>query len=231
MSDSNSRRWLPLESNPEVINKFVSGLGLPADYSYVDVYGLDDDLLAMVPEPVLAVLLLFPITPKYEEHRHAEQAAIDAKGQHMSPNVYFMRQTIDNACGTIGILHSIANNSRRIPLGGYLKEFLEKTQPMTPAERGAHLEGVKEISVAHQESASEGQTEAPPLEADTNLHFICFADVDGHVYEFDGRKPFPINHGKRTSDSLLRDVAPVIQSFMRRDPDQVNFSMLALVKE
>ncbi|KAE8653839.1 hypothetical protein F3Y22_tig00117056pilonHSYRG00291 [Hibiscus syriacus] len=34
-----------------------------------DVYGLDDELLAMVPQPVLAVLFLFPITSQTEEER------------------------------------------------------------------------------------------------------------------------------------------------------------------
>eukprot|EP01137_Pigoraptor_chileana_P024080 Opistho-2@91456 len=231
MSDDNRPRWLPLESNPDVINKFVAGLGLPAGYSYVDVYGLDDDMIAMVPEPVLSVLLLFPITSKYEQFRLDEQRDIESRGQVLAPSVYFMTQTIENACGTIGIIHSIANNSNNIPLGGFLKEFVASTKSMTPAQRGAHLEGAKEISVAHHESASEGQTEAPSLDADTNLHFIAFADVDGHIYEFDGRKPFPINHGTRTSDSLLRDAAPIIQKFMQRDPEQVNFSMLALVKD
>ena len=34
-------RWLPLESNPEVLNPFVRRMGLPADWGFADVFGLD----------------------------------------------------------------------------------------------------------------------------------------------------------------------------------------------
>ena len=64
-----TQRWLPIESNPEVMNKFLHNCGLPEDkWAISDVYGLDEALLAMLPQPVLSLMLLFPINEKYEEY-------------------------------------------------------------------------------------------------------------------------------------------------------------------
>ena len=81
MAPSSSKKWLPLESNPEVIASFAHTLGLPADVGFHDIFGFDPDLLAMVPQPVHAVLLLFPITDASERARaemREEQARADA---------------------------------------------------------------------------------------------------------------------------------------------------------
>ncbi|KAH7865045.1 hypothetical protein Vadar_001600 [Vaccinium darrowii] len=62
--------WLPLEANPDVMNQFLWGLGLPENEAECyDVYGFDEELLEMVPKLVLAVLFLYPMTAKTEEER------------------------------------------------------------------------------------------------------------------------------------------------------------------
>ncbi|KAI5017842.1 hypothetical protein ZWY2020_042730 [Hordeum vulgare] len=40
--------------------RFMWGLGVPEDVGFCNVYGLDDEMLVMVRQPVLAVLLLYP---------------------------------------------------------------------------------------------------------------------------------------------------------------------------
>ncbi|XP_077472769.1 ubiquitin carboxyl-terminal hydrolase isozyme L3 isoform X2 [Stigmatopora argus] len=228
-----SPRWLPLEANPEVRTSFVSSLGMKLSWQFGDVYGLDPVALSMVPRPVCAVLLLFPITEKYETFKQQEEERLKLQGQVVSTDVYFMKQTIGNACGTIGLIHAVANNLAHLEFepNSAMKKFVELTCKMSPQERGALLEKDESIRVMHESSAQEGQTEAPSSDEKVNLHFIAFVNVGGQLYELDGRKPFPILHGKTTEDSLLEDASEVCKTFMARDPQEVRFTIITLSKE
>ncbi|XP_074995024.1 LOW QUALITY PROTEIN: ubiquitin carboxyl-terminal hydrolase isozyme L3 [Calonectris borealis] len=223
-------RWLPLEANPDVTNQFLKQLGIHPDWQFVDVYGMEPELLSMVPRPVCAVLLLFPITEKYETFRTEEEERIKAKGQDVKSSVYFMKQTINNACGTIGLIHAIANNRDKMNFetNSSLKKFLEDSLSMTPEERAKYLETYEAIRVTHESSAHEGQTEAPSIDEKVDLHFIALVNVGGHLYELDGRKPFPINHGETSDDSFLEDAIEVCKKFMERDPEELRFNAIAL---
>ena len=80
--ESKTQRWLPIESNPEVMNKFLHNCGLPADkWAISDVYGLDEALLAMLPQPVLSLMLLFPINEKYKEYCKKQETDLSASSQ------------------------------------------------------------------------------------------------------------------------------------------------------
>ena len=61
------------------------------------------------------------------------------------------------------------------------------------------------------QAAKEGDTAAPQAEDDVDLHFVCFVAVDGALYELDGRKTAPINHGPSSPATLLSDTARVVQ--------------------
>ena len=224
-------RWLPLESNPDVMNKYLVNLGVDGTrWKYFDVYGLDPELLMMVPRPVCALLLLFPITENYQKFCKAEEQRLESKKQVISENVYFTMQTVGNACGTVAIIHSISNNTDKIGLkDGPLKCFLESTKSLSPKERAIALETDKGITLCHGESALQGQTQA--IDEKVDLHFIAFIHKDGHLYELDGRKPFPVNHGSTSAGSFLEDSAAVCKKFMDRDPTLLQFNIVALAKE
>lgn len=228
MADSTSaKRWLPLEANPDVMNQFLWGLGVPPDEAECfDVYGLDEELLEMVPKPVLAVLFLYPITSQSEEERRKQDSEI----KEPSGGVYFMNQTVGNACGTIGLLHAVGNITSEIKLveGSFLERFFTSTAKMGPSERAAFVENDREMEVAHSVAATAGETEASD---NVDTHFICFTCVDGQLYELDGRKAGPISHGASSPSTLLRDAAKVIQQIILKNPESINFNVISFSKK
>lgn len=71
-------------------------MGLDASkYAFVDIYGLDDELLAMVPQPVEAVLCLFPVTEEYEAKRLKEDAeTTEFVGPEKDGELIWFKQTV-----------------------------------------------------------------------------------------------------------------------------------------
>lgn len=47
---------------------------------------------------------------QYEKRKNDEELKLKDKGQQVSDDVYFVKQYVHNACGTMALIHSIANN-------------------------------------------------------------------------------------------------------------------------
>ncbi|XP_054952817.2 ubiquitin carboxyl-terminal hydrolase isozyme L3 isoform X1 [Pan paniscus] len=195
---------------------FLKQLGLHPNWQFVDVYGMDPELLSMVPRPVCAVLLLFPITEKYEVFRTEEEEKIKSQGQDVTSSVYFMKQTISNACGTIGLIHAIANNKDKMHFesGSTLKKFLEESVSMSPEERARYLENYDAIRVTHETSAHEGQTESssPSSSQPHSSHCRTKASSLCHHASLPWVKRNHVGPAKATSPSLrLRRWRPFLR--------------------
>lgn len=85
-------------------------LGVQGGWSFVDIYGLDSDLLLCVPKPVISVLLLYPLDEVYDL---TPLGVLDNDS-----GVIFIRQTISNACGSVAILHALVNNYDMLTVTG-----------------------------------------------------------------------------------------------------------------
>ena len=64
--------WLPLESNPAMLNEFAYRVGMNKKFAFNDVWGLDDGLTAMLPRPCYALTLLFNPSDKIKEFKAAQ---------------------------------------------------------------------------------------------------------------------------------------------------------------
>lgn len=215
--DRSSLKWVPLESNPELFTEWSSIMGLDtSQYAFHDIFGLDPELLQMVPQPVQAVLLLFPLSEDAAKVRKEEDANVqEATAAEEQGQVMWFKQTIGNACGTIGLLHALANTeaTASIRKDSPLDSLLQKARPLAPRERADLLTKSKELESVHAQTASAGQSAAPQDLDDVLLHFVCFIrDQDGNLVELDGGRKGPLNRGKVSSqDQLLSRAVDFVQ--------------------
>lgn len=97
------------------MNSLVHRLGLSSSLGFQDVFSIDEpELLAFVPRPAYALLLIFPVSETYEKFRRQEDAPKeDYEGAGAGEPVVWYKQTIGNACGLIGLLHGVSNGVAR----------------------------------------------------------------------------------------------------------------------
>ena len=109
------KHYIPLEANPVLFTQLIHQLGVSPSLEFQDVLSIDDsDLLAFVPRPVLALILIFPTSDVYEEQKAVQEAREEEyKGYGEEEAVVWYKQTINNACGLYGILHAISNGEAR----------------------------------------------------------------------------------------------------------------------
>lgn len=225
------QRWFPLESNPSLINSYITKLGFDTSiYEFVDVFSTEDWALDMIGQPVAAVLMLYPLTDA-QTNNTADDVVATAE---MNDSVWFIKQRIGNACGTIGLLHALLNapeGLRAYQPGSWLEGFANDCPiPLDPFSKAERLEDDRTIAQMHDEATSDeaNATDRGDIDDSILTHFIALVCVNNNLYELDGRKDGPIHHGPTTQDSLLRDACVVVRKFMAKDPTEVRFTITAL---
>lgn len=236
------KNFVPLESNPEVFNELIYKLGVSKELGFHDVYVIDDpDMLAMIPRPVYALLMVFPVSDSYEKYRKENDEELEdnyynkISGTAQEDAVWY-KQTIGNACGTYALLHALSNgipNSAIID-DSPLQRLQEATRSLNVDERAKYLENSEELEKLHSSVAMGGDTEAPLADEATDLHYVCLtkARMSGDLYELDGRRKGPIKIAKVDQDEDLLGPHAVnrVKEFLEREGPSATFSIIALAK-
>lgn len=214
--------WIPMESNPEVMNSFLRKVGVKPHLNVVDVLGFDDELLQMVEGKVEGILLCYMI--KDDTKREVDEEA--------KKRLYFMRQTIRNACATMALIHLLANqcSDDDFEPNSSLKEFIKDSKTLEPEVKANKFETCETIATAHEKASEGGQTEAPAASESVEYHFISIIHNNNTIYEMDGRKLGPINHGPTTQETFLKDAIQVVRKFVDVDPSNPNLSIQAITR-
>ncbi len=219
----------------------IHQLGLPSSLAYHDVWSLTEpSLLSFLPRPAYALLLVFPVTNTYESFRRSEDASeSEYTGAGPDEPVIWFKQTIRNACGLIGLLHSVSNGPARsmVEAGSDLDNLLKQAIPLQPEERADLLYQSQALESAHAAAAQKGDSSAPEPEAAVDLHFVAFVkdEKDGSLWELDGRRKGPLKRGVlgREEDVLSeKGIEMGVQSFLKREEKagggELRFSVVML---
>ena len=230
MSDNDNNNsnfhWPPLESDPEIFEKYMAGLGLPEQWGFSELFGFDEDLLGFVPQPVLAVIVNYERLKKAEDQERGmsdnTQVVVD----------YYMKQlgTLDNACGVIAALHAIYNNLHLITLepDKTLAKYLNAVRDKTPVERATILEGFQEFQEQHKAFAAQGQSNLAETQDAIKCHYVAFViNGQGQLVELDGTKKGPHVVGENCQDVLRGSIA-VIQKRLEDGEISQSLSVITL---
>ncbi|KAI4836685.1 hypothetical protein MKS88_004486 [Plasmodium brasilianum] len=217
--------WVPIESNPDSLYLYSCKLG-QTKLKFVDIYGFDKELLDMIPRPVHAIIFLYPLNENITSEINSSEGNLKLTYE----NVWFIKQTVPNSCGTIALFHVHCNLKSKFEFdkGSILDNFFDKVKEMTPEKRGQEFQNTKSIELLHHEFC--GDLSSAGENNDVDTHFIVFLENDGQLIELDGRKDEPVIHSSTTPKNFIYDAGNIIQKvFIEKCQGDNRFSALAVV--
>ncbi|KAK3341488.1 hypothetical protein B0T25DRAFT_343671 [Lasiosphaeria hispida] len=243
-TNSRKKMFTILENSPEVMDALALKLGLPPTLTFHDIHSLTPLELTHIPRPALALLVILPLTPSWAADRAAEDAAGLGLAYHNQPDqtspVIWFKQTIGNACGSIGLVHCALNGpaAQHVLPDSTLARLRDAAAPLAMANRAQMLHDSDEFEAAHKAVVELGDT-APPAAGSgehAGQHFVAFVKAgDGHLWELEGSRLGPIDRGELGADedvlslrALELGLGRVIKLEQESGGGDLRFSCIAL---
>lgn len=246
----NSQLTRLTENEPEVMNTLARRVGLaPHTLEFHEIISLEEpNLLGPILRPVLALLVIIPMTPAWKAYRQAEDAEMLANAHqtadtHAKP-IWFP-QIIGNACGSIGLVHCLLNvpadagHSHILP-DSVLARIRDAAMSLKSSEDCAKLlYDDEEFGLLHQSVAAMGQSSMSVAEdGGFTGHFVAFVKgADGHFWELEGDRQGPVDLGVLEAEEDVlsaRALAMGIGRIMALESNggtDLRFSCLALTRK
>ncbi|KAG8843730.1 hypothetical protein FRB96_003856 [Tulasnella sp. 330] len=225
--DETESSWKLFESDPACFNELFTALGVRG-LIVDDLYSLDDASLSAL-RPLHALVFLFKwVAGADEKGGGTGQYDNDFGG-------FFMRQTVNNACATIAVLNGICNIPA-IELGTELAQLIEFSNGLDYETKGEVFTSSDWLRTAHNSlippSAVSLENLGLPKTAEDAYHFVVYLPQVGSVYELDGLKRAPVNHGSYNESvnfGWAQKAREVIEARIATYPaGSVHFNLLAI---
>ncbi|TPX35542.1 hypothetical protein SmJEL517_g02063 [Synchytrium microbalum] len=212
--------WSTIESDPGVFSELIEQFGVHG-LEFEEIWDLD----TLAREAPYGLIFLFKYTP-------SEPAGVV---QPEAPGVFFAKQVINNACATQAII-SILLNRNDVDPGPLLTEFKSFAMEFPSDMRGLALSNSDNIRTIHNSFAKSDPFVSDNAKDDDDdkedaFHYVSYLPINGALYELDGLREGPINHGQCKEDDWVKTVRPVVEARMAQYAgSEIRFNMIALVK-
>ncbi|KAF0717313.1 Aste57867_2344 [Aphanomyces stellatus] len=225
--------WCTIESDPGVFTSLIEDIGVKG-IQVEELYSLDDASFQQI-APIFGLIFLFKWTPG-----HAPAPTSSASAHQISPDLFFAKQVISNACATQAILSILLNlETPHVLLGDTLSEFKAFTGDFPSDLKGLAISNSDTIRTVHN-SFSRAEPfvveddKRPAKDDDDVYHFVAYVPFQGKVYELDGLAEGPVCLGDITTPeptAWLNVATPVIQRRIEKyASSEIRFNLMGLVR-
>ncbi|XP_061583189.1 ubiquitin carboxyl-terminal hydrolase BAP1 isoform X2 [Cololabis saira] len=205
-----NKGWLELESDPGLFTLLVEDFGVKG-VQVEEIY----DLQSKCQSPVYGFIFLFKWIEERRSRRKVntlvdETSVID---EEIVNDMFFAHQLIPNSCATHALL-SVLLNCGGVELGITLSRIKAFTKGFSPESKGYAIGNAPELARAHNSHARpeprhlpEKQNGISAVRTMEAFHFVSYVPIKDRLFELDGLKAYPIDHGPWGEDEEWTDKA------------------------
>uniref|UniRef100_A0A8C5QEZ2 Ubiquitin carboxyl-terminal hydrolase n=1 Tax=Leptobrachium leishanense TaxID=445787 RepID=A0A8C5QEZ2_9ANUR len=173
------------------------------------------DLQSKCPGPVYGFIFLFKWIEERRSRRKVSTLLDDTSvmEDEVVNNMFFAHQLIPNSCATHALL-SVLLNCSGVHLGPTLSRIKDFTKGFSPESKGYAIGNAPELAKAHNSHARpeprhlpEKQNGISAVRTMEAFHFVSYVPIKGRLFELDGLKVYPIDHGPWAEDEEWTDKA------------------------
>ncbi|XP_010898945.2 ubiquitin carboxyl-terminal hydrolase BAP1 isoform X2 [Esox lucius] len=235
-----NKGWLELESDPGLFTLLVEDFGVKG-VQVEEIY----DLQSKCPSPVYGFIFLFKWIEERRSRRKVstlvdETSVID---DDIVNDMFFAHQLIPNSCATHALL-SVLLNCSGVELGTTLSRMKTFTKGFGPESKGYAIGNAPELAKAHNSHARpeprhlpEKQNGISAVRTMEAFHFVSYVPIKERLFELDGLKAYPIDHGpwgeeEEWTDKARRVIMERIGLATAGEPyHDIRFNLMAVVPD
>lgn len=235
--------WRELESDPGLFSLLIEDFGVRG-VRVEEVYDVSTKLRG---SQVYGFVFLF----RWEGDRRARKKSLATYDTFVTEKevvnkIFFANQTVTNSCATHALLSVLLNCPPTVQLGQLLTKFKAFTAGLSPEDKGVAIGNVAELARAHNKHAKPEHTtpsqtvnrgrsssvisSAHALQPET-YHFTSYVPINDRLFELDGLKDYPIDHGPWGEHEEWTDLFQRIITQRLSKAENILFNLMAVVPD